>query len=67
LSPSGAVPTKGYGSAIPALKAAGITAKWDRANKNRQLVFNYFKIVVNKITSYLMSELNFSFPSVALI
>ena len=37
--------------------------QWERTSKNRQLVFNYSKIAVDKITSYLMNELNFSFES----
>ena len=38
-------------------------AQWERTSKNRQLVFNYAKIAVDKITSYLMNELNFSFDA----
>jgi len=38
-------------------------AQWERASKNRQLVFNYSRIAVDKITSYLMNELNFSFEA----
>jgi hypothetical protein len=32
-----------------------------RTSKNRQLVFNYSKIAIDKITSYLMNGLNYSF------
>ncbi|MFA5401147.1 MAG: phage portal protein [Dehalococcoidia bacterium] len=38
-------------------------AQWERTSKNRQLVFNYSRISVDKITSYLMNELNFSFEA----
>jgi hypothetical protein len=38
-------------------------SQWARSSKNRQLVFNYVKIAVDKITSYLMSGLNFSFEA----
>lgn len=36
-------------------------SQWAAKSKNRQLVFNYAKIAVDKITSYLMNDLNFSF------
>ena len=36
-------------------------SQWAARSKNRQLVFNYAKIAVDKITSYLMNDLNFSF------
>ncbi|MGA9047750.1 MAG: hypothetical protein WB588_02035 [Dehalococcoidia bacterium] len=36
-------------------------AQWAKTSKNRQLVFNYSKIAVDKITSYLMNGLNYSF------
>jgi len=35
--------------------------QWERTSKNRQLVLNYAKIAVDKITSYLMNEINYSF------
>jgi hypothetical protein len=35
-------------------------SQWDKASKNRQLVFNYAKIAIDKVTSYLMSDLNFA-------
>jgi len=35
-------------------------AQWPGSSKNRQLVFNYAKIVIDKVTSYLLSELNFA-------
>lgn len=34
---------------------------WPSRSKNRQLVFNYVKIAVDKVTSYLMSDLSYSF------
>jgi hypothetical protein len=36
-------------------------AQWERTSKTRQLVLNYAKIAVDKITSYLMNEINYSF------
>ncbi len=36
-------------------------AQWAKTGKNRQLVFNYARIAVDKITSYLMGDLNYSF------
>ncbi len=33
--------------------------QWPEQSKNRQLVFNYAKIAVDKLTSYLMEGLNF--------
>ena len=38
-------------------------SQWEATSRNRQLVFNYAKISIDKITSYLMGELNFSFAS----
>lgn len=35
--------------------------QWAKTSRNRQLVFNYAKIAIDKITSYLMSGLNFAF------
>jgi hypothetical protein len=35
--------------------------QWAQKTKNRQLVFNYAKISIDKITSYLMNDLNFAF------
>ena len=34
--------------------------QWTRKSTNRQLVFNYARIAVDKVTSYLMSGLNFA-------
>lgn len=34
--------------------------QWKETSKNRQLVFNYAKIAVDKVTSYLMQGLNFA-------
>jgi hypothetical protein len=36
-------------------------SQWAVRSKNRQLVFNYARISIDKITSYLMSGLNFAF------
>lgn len=36
-------------------------SQWERTSKNRQLVLNYAKIAVDKVTSYLMNEINYSF------
>jgi len=36
-------------------------SQWAAKSKNRQLVFNYAKIAIDKITSYLMTGLDFSF------
>jgi len=36
-------------------------SQWASKSKNRQLVFNYARIAVDKITSYLMNDINFSF------
>jgi len=36
-------------------------SQWAVKSKNRQLVFNYARIAIDKITSYLMNELNFAF------
>ena len=36
-------------------------SQWAQKTKNRQLVFNYAKIAIDKITSYLMTDLNFAF------
>ena len=36
-------------------------SQWPARSKNRQLVFNYVKIAVDKVTSYLMSDLSYSF------
>jgi hypothetical protein len=38
--------------------------QWPQAGKNRQLVFNYAKIAIDKLTSYLTDSLNFSCPPV---
>jgi len=35
-------------------------AQWSERSRYRQLVFNYVKISVDKVTSYLMNELNFA-------
>ena len=35
-------------------------AQWSERSRYRQLVFNYVKIAVDKVTSYLMNELNFA-------
>ena len=34
--------------------------QWTERSKNRQLVFNYAKIAIDKLTSYLMEGLNFA-------
>lgn len=34
--------------------------QWKETSKNRQLVFNYARIAVDKVTSYLMQGLNFA-------
>ena len=34
--------------------------QWTERSRNRQLVFNYAKVAVDKITSYLMEGLNFA-------
>lgn len=34
--------------------------QWPERSKNRQLVFNYAKIAIDKLTSYLMEGLNFA-------
>lgn len=34
--------------------------QWKQTSANRQLVFNYAKISIDKITSFLMNELNFA-------
>jgi len=34
--------------------------QWSERSRYRQLVFNYVKIAVDKVTSYLMNELNFA-------
>ena len=39
--------------------------QWSERSRNRQLVFNYAKIAVDKVTSYLMNELNFACDAVA--
>ena len=36
-------------------------SQWAKTSKNRQLVFNYAKIAIDKITSYLMTGLNYAF------
>ncbi|MHB8085650.1 MAG: phage portal protein [Dehalococcoidia bacterium] len=36
-------------------------SQWAAKSKNRQLVFNYAKIAIDKITSYLMTGLNYAF------
>jgi len=35
--------------------------QWSTKSKNRQLVFNYARVAVDKVTSYLMNDLNFAF------
>jgi len=35
-------------------------AQWTERSRYRQLIFNYVKIAVDKVTSYLMNELNFA-------
>ncbi len=35
-------------------------SQWAERARNRQLVFNYARIAVDKVTSYLMNELNFA-------
>ncbi len=35
-------------------------AQWSERSRYRQLIFNYVKIAVDKVTSYLMNELNFA-------
>jgi len=35
-------------------------SQWSERSRYRQLVFNYAKIAVDKVTSYLMNELNFA-------
>ena len=35
-------------------------SQWTERSKNRQLVFNYAKIAIDKLTSYLMEGLNFA-------
>lgn len=39
--------------------------QWSERSRYRQLVFNYVKIAVDKVTSYLMNELNFACDAVA--
>ena len=34
--------------------------QWVKPSKNRQLVYNYTKITIDKITSFMMKELNYS-------
>ena len=34
--------------------------QWPEKSKHRQLVFNYAKIAIDKVTSYLMEGLNFA-------
>jgi len=36
-------------------------SQWSTRSKNRQLVFNYARVAVDKVTSYLMNDLNFAF------
>ena len=39
-------------------------SQWQTASRNRQLVFNYAKVSIDKVTSYLMQGLNFAcYPS----
>ena len=38
--------------------------QWPERSKNRQLVFNYAKIAIDKVTSYLMEGLNFACEAV---
>ena len=40
-------------------------AQWAERSRYRQLVFNYVKIAVDKVTSYLMNELNFACDVIA--
>lgn len=35
--------------------------QWEKQSRNRQLVLNYAKITVDKVTSFLMNEINYSF------
>ena len=35
-------------------------AQWRESSKYRQLVFNYARIAIDKVTSYLMNGLNFA-------
>ena len=35
-------------------------SQWAERSRYRQLVFNYARIAVDKVTSYLMNELNFA-------
>jgi hypothetical protein len=37
--------------------------QWPAKSKNRQLVFNYARIAIDKVTSYLMNGLNFACDS----
>ena len=36
-------------------------SQWESTGKHRQLVLNYAKLTVDKVTSYLMNEVNYSF------
>ena len=47
-------------SAVISPTWTSITAASGQTSKNRQLVFNYAKIAIDKITSYLMTGLEFS-------
>jgi hypothetical protein len=40
-------------------------SQWTERSRYRQLVFNYARIAVDKVTSYLMNELNFACDAVA--
>jgi hypothetical protein len=35
-------------------------SQWQQSSRNRQLVFNYAKVAIDKVTSYLMQGLNFA-------
>jgi len=34
--------------------------QWEKSSRNRQLVFNYAKTAIDKLTSYLMQGLTFA-------
>jgi len=36
-------------------------SQWEKTSRNRQLVFNYAKVAIDKVTSYLMQGLTFAF------
>ena len=35
-------------------------SQWQQASRNRQLVFNYTKVSIDKVTSFLMQGLSFA-------